>query len=148
MDSGSGASSVRIDLLNDHNYATWSIQVLLVLGQKRVRSIIDGLEVAPAAPATSASDDVKEKYRERLILFSERKGVARSTYTVSFVQQAPPWEKTQAKPALNRRRERLLIAAMAAPTHSSKKLLLPSDPEDDSSRHRISRWFSSASLSN
>jgi hypothetical protein len=84
MDSGSGASSVQIDLLNDHNYATWSIQVLLVLEQKRVRSIVDGLEVAPAALATSASDDVKEKYRERLILFSEHKGMARSTILLAM----------------------------------------------------------------
>jgi hypothetical protein len=59
-------------------FATWSIQVLLVLEQKRVRSIVDGLEVAPTAPS-DVSDAVKEKFRERLILFSERKSVARST---------------------------------------------------------------------
>jgi ribonuclease HI len=45
------------------------------------------------------------------------------------------------KPALDRRRERLLTAAMAAPNHSPKRSLLPSHPEDDSSRHGISKWL-------
>jgi hypothetical protein len=60
-------------------FATWSIQVLLVLEQKRVRSIVDGLKVTPTAPASDTSDAAKEKFREWLILFSERKSVARST---------------------------------------------------------------------
>jgi len=46
----------RIDLLYDHNFSTWSIQVILVLEQKRVRSIVDGLDVAPRVPASNASD--------------------------------------------------------------------------------------------
>jgi hypothetical protein len=79
MNSGSGTSFGWIDLLNDHNYATRSIQVLLVLEQKGVSLIVDDLKVASAAPATCASDDVKEKYRELLILLLESKGVARST---------------------------------------------------------------------
>jgi hypothetical protein len=48
------------------------------------------------------------------------------------------------RPALDRRRERLLVAAMAAPTHSPKRRLLPPSPEDDSSRQRKSKWFSAA----
>jgi hypothetical protein len=48
------------------------------------------------------------------------------------------------RPALDRRRERLLVSAMAAPTHSPKRRLLPPSPEDDSSRHRKSKWFSAA----
>jgi hypothetical protein len=44
--------------------------------------------------------------------------------------------------ALNRRSKRLLIAAMATPVGTPKRLLLPCHPEDDSSRHRISKWFS------
>jgi ribonuclease HI len=50
-----------------------------------------------------------------------------------------------AEPMLNRRRERLLISAMAAPTNTPKRALLPTHPEDDSGRHRISRWFTLAS---
>jgi hypothetical protein len=45
---------------------------------------------------------------------------------------------------LDRRRERLLISAIAAPTGTPKKALLPTHPEDDFSRHRISKWFSEA----
>jgi len=78
MDSGTGTSSIRNDLLNNHNFATWSIQVKLVLEQKRVRSIVDGLDVAPSAPTSNASNAEQEKYRERMIHFSERHGVARS----------------------------------------------------------------------
>jgi ribonuclease HI len=48
------------------------------------------------------------------------------------------------KPALDRRREKFLIATMAAPSHSPRRRLLPTSPEDDSSRHRISKWFRAA----
>jgi hypothetical protein len=48
------------------------------------------------------------------------------------------------KPALDRRREKFLIATMAAPSHSPRRRLLPPSPEDDSSRHRISKWFRAA----
>jgi ribonuclease HI len=46
---------------------------------------------------------------------------------------------------LNRRRERLLISVMAAPRGTPKKALLPTHPKDDSSRHRVSKWFLEAS---
>jgi hypothetical protein len=46
---------------------------------------------------------------------------------------------------LDRRRERLLVSAMAAPAGTPKKALLPTHPEDGSSHHRIPRWFSEAS---
>jgi len=39
------------------------------------------------------------------------------------------------EPALNRRRERLLVAVLAAPKATPKRALLPLSPEDDSSRH-------------
>jgi hypothetical protein len=52
------------------------------------------------------------------------------------------------RPALNRRRERLLAAALAAPEGTPKRLLLPPKATDDSSRHRIPRWFSEASAHN
>jgi hypothetical protein len=51
----------------------------------------------------------------------------------------------QAEPMLNRRRERLLISVMAALVGTPKKALLPTHPEDDSGRHRISEWFTEAS---
>jgi ribonuclease HI len=50
-----------------------------------------------------------------------------------------------AEPMLNRRRERLLISVMAAPRGTPKKALLPTHPKDDSSRHRVSKWFLEAS---
>jgi ribonuclease HI len=50
-----------------------------------------------------------------------------------------------AKPALNRRRERLMAAALAAPEGTTKRLLLPPRATDDSSRHRIPRWYCEAS---
>jgi hypothetical protein len=46
---------------------------------------------------------------------------------------------------LNRRRERLLIPATTAQAGTPKKALLATHSEDDSSRHRISKWFSDAS---
>lgn len=51
----------------------------------------------------------------------------------------PPTE-----PALDRRRKRLLTAALAAPEGTPKRALLPQHPEDDSSWHRISEWFAAA----
>jgi hypothetical protein len=65
-------------------------------------------------------------------------GTFRSTMGEDAIRAAdtPP-----TKPAMDRRSERLLRAAMAAPTHSPNRLLLASHPEDDSSRHRISKWF-------
>jgi hypothetical protein len=53
-----------------------------------------------------------------------------------------------ARPALDRRRERLLASALAAPEGTPKRLLLPPRATDDSSRHRIPRWFSEASDNN
>jgi hypothetical protein len=50
-----------------------------------------------------------------------------------------------AEPMLNRRRERLLISVMTAPAGTPKKALLPTHPEDDSGRHRVSKWFTEAS---
>ena len=47
-------------------------------------------------------------------------------------------------PALDRRREWLLTAALAAPKSTPRRVLLPSHPEDDSSRHRIPKWFAAA----
>jgi hypothetical protein len=52
------------------------------------------------------------------------------------------------RPALDRRCERLLTAALSAPEGTPKKLLLLPKATDDSSRHRIPRWFSEASDSN
>jgi hypothetical protein len=49
------------------------------------------------------------------------------------------------RPALDRRRERRLASALAAPDGTPKKLLLPPEATDDSSRHRIPRWFTEAS---
>jgi len=40
-------------------------------------------------------------------------------------------------PMLDRRRERLLAAVLAAPEGTPKKALLPAPPKDDSSRRRI-----------
>jgi len=76
MDTPTGIT--RIDLLNDHNFSTWSIQIMLILDQKRVRLIVDGLDIAPRVPSSNASDAEREKFRKRVILFSERQGVARS----------------------------------------------------------------------
>jgi len=45
------------------------------------------------------------------------------------------------RPALDRRRERLLLSTLAAPPDAPKRLLLPASPEDGSSRYRIPRWF-------
>jgi hypothetical protein len=53
-----------------------------------------------------------------------------------------------AKPALDRRRERLLASALAAPEGTPKRLLLPPKATDDSRRHRIPRWFSEANDNN
>jgi len=50
-----------------------------------------------------------------------------------------------AEPTLDRRRERLLMSTLASPTDTPRKALLPPHPEDDSGRHRISRWFALAS---
>jgi hypothetical protein len=53
---------------------------MLVLEQKRVRSIVDVLDVAPKEPTSDAFSAVQEKFRERMVIFSERQGVvARST---------------------------------------------------------------------
>jgi ribonuclease HI len=49
------------------------------------------------------------------------------------------------RPALDRRRELLLAAALSAPDGTPKKLLLPPKATDDSSRYRIPRWFAEAS---
>jgi len=48
-------------------------------------------------------------------------------------------------PALDCRRERLMAAALAAPSGTPKKLLLPPPASDDSSRYRVPKWFSVAS---
>jgi hypothetical protein len=48
-------------------------------------------------------------------------------------------------PTLDRRRERLLASALAAPVDAPKRALLPPRAEDDSSRRRISPWFRGAS---
>jgi len=48
------------------------------------------------------------------------------------------------RPMLDRRRERLLAAVLAAPEGTPKKALLPAPPEDDSSRRRIPAWFLAA----
>jgi hypothetical protein len=48
-------------------------------------------------------------------------------------------------PTLDRRRERLLASALAAPLDAPKRALLPPRAEDDSSRKRISTWFRGAS---
>jgi ribonuclease HI len=53
-----------------------------------------------------------------------------------------------ARPALDRRRERLLASALSAPEGTPKRLLLPPRATDDSSRHRIPRWFAEASDNN
>jgi hypothetical protein len=47
----------QIDLLNHRNFATWSIQVMLVLEQKRVRSIV-GLDVSPKEPTSDTFSEV------------------------------------------------------------------------------------------
>jgi len=52
-----------------------------------------------------------------------------------------------ARPALARRRERLLLSTLAAPEDAPRRLLLPASPEDDSSRHRIPRWLTLATAS-
>jgi hypothetical protein len=49
------------------------------------------------------------------------------------------------QPALDRRKERLLASALAAPENSPKRALLPPPAEDDSTRHRPSKWFRGAS---
>jgi hypothetical protein len=46
---------------------------------------------------------------------------------------------------LDRRRERLLASALAAPLDAPKRALLPPRAEDDSSRRRISPWYRGAS---
>ena len=51
---------------------------------------------------------------------------------------------TPTEPALDRRRERLLIATLAAPGGSPKRALLLPHPEDDSSKHHIPKWFAAA----
>jgi ribonuclease HI len=53
-----------------------------------------------------------------------------------------------ARLALSRRRERLLTSALLAPEGTPKRLLLPPRATDDSSRHRIPRWFAEASDNN
>jgi hypothetical protein len=65
-----------------------------------------------------------------------------STKGEDTVRAADIWP---AQPALDRRRERLLASALAAPEDSPKKAVLPPPAEDDSSRHRLSKWFKSAS---
>ena len=50
-----------------------------------------------------------------------------------------------AKPALDRRREKLLASALEAPVGTPKRLLLPPPATDDSSRHRVPTWFRGAS---
>jgi hypothetical protein len=49
-----------------------------------------------------------------------------------------------AEPMLNRR-ERLLISVMTAPAVTPMNASSPTHPEDDSSRHRVSKWFTEAS---
>ena len=49
------------------------------------------------------------------------------------------------KPAIYRRRERLLVAALAAPDGTPKRALLPPLREDDSSQQRSSKWSARAS---
>jgi len=49
------------------------------------------------------------------------------------------------KPTLDRRRERLLASALAAPRDSLKRTLILPPATDDSSRHRLSKWFKGAS---
>jgi len=44
------------------------------------------------------------------------------------------------KPTLDRRRERLLASALAAPRDSPKRALIPLPATDDSSRRRLSPW--------
>jgi hypothetical protein len=52
---------------------------------KRVRSIVVGLDVAPKEPISDAFGAIQEKFRERMVLFSERQGVvARSTILLAM----------------------------------------------------------------
>jgi hypothetical protein len=48
-------------------------------------------------------------------------------------------------PAPDRRRERLLAAILKSPKDAPRRALLPASREDDSTRHRISKWFRAAS---
>ena len=45
------------------------------------------------------------------------------------------------RPALDRRRERLLSAALSATPDAPKRALIPVAATDDSSRSRVSTWF-------
>jgi len=49
-----------------------------------------------------------------------------------------------ARPALDRRRERLLTSVLSAPAGTPKRALLPPSPGDDSSRRRVPPWFLAA----
>ena len=47
--------------------------------------------------------------------------------------------------AMDRQRERLLASALAARAGTPKRVLIPQSASDDSSWHRISKWFRGAS---
>jgi ribonuclease HI len=78
---------------------------------------------------------------------SYRKGRRRHVQHVQGEDAIRAADIPPTRPALDRRREILLAAALAAPEGTPRRLLLPR-ATDDSSRHRIPRWFSEASAHN
>jgi hypothetical protein len=75
MDSELGTSSVRIEQLTDRNYASWSSEMVLLLEQRRVLSIVNEKEVLSASVAAGTSEAAMDKAAQ----FWQRHGVARST---------------------------------------------------------------------
>jgi hypothetical protein len=75
MDSELGTSSVRIEQLTDRNYASWSSEMVLLLEQRRVLSIVNEKEVLSASAAAGTSEAAMDKAAQ----FWQRHGVARST---------------------------------------------------------------------
>jgi hypothetical protein len=75
MDSELGTSSVRIEQLTDRNYASWSSEMVLLLEQRRVLSIVNEKEVLYASVAAGTSEAAMDKAAQ----FWQRHGVARST---------------------------------------------------------------------
>jgi hypothetical protein len=69
-------------------------------------------------------------------------GIAKGDVAVRAADTPP------ARPALDPRRERLLASALSAPEGTPKRILLPPKATDDSTCHRIPRWFAEASDNN
>jgi hypothetical protein len=57
-------SAARIKVLNDYNYATWSLQIKFLLEQKRVQTIVEGMN-AQQMRRRAPCREFRKQYRRR-----------------------------------------------------------------------------------